>query len=47
MRGEMPKDIPIKEFVPEKIGVNTKLAALYGVTIPDSLLKKAAIVKGK
>jgi putative ABC transport system permease protein len=47
MRGEMPQDIPIRDFVPEKIGVNTGLAALYGVVIPDSLLKKAAMVKGK
>jgi ABC-type uncharacterized transport system substrate-binding protein len=45
IRGEMPKDIPIREFVPEKIGINTGLAKLYGVAIPDSLLKKASIVK--
>jgi putative tryptophan/tyrosine transport system permease protein len=45
IRGEQPRDIPIRNFVPEKIGVNAGLAALYGVAIPDSLLKKAAIVK--
>jgi putative ABC transport system permease protein len=45
IRGETTKEIPIKDYVPEKIGVNLKLAALYGVKIPDSLLSKAAIVK--
>jgi putative ABC transport system permease protein len=45
IEGENPKDIPIKEFVPEKIGINLSLAKLYGITIPDSILKKAAIVK--
>jgi putative ABC transport system permease protein len=45
--GQMPKDIPIKAYVPEKIGVNKDLAKLYGIKIPDELLKKAAIVLGK
>lgn len=45
IRGEATKEIPIKDYVPEKMGVNLKLAALYGVKIPDSLLSKAAIVK--
>ena len=45
IRGEMPKDIPIREFVPEKIGINMGLAKLYGAAIPDSLVKKASIVK--
>jgi putative ABC transport system permease protein len=41
----MPKDIPIREFVPEKIGINKGLAKLYGVAIPEGLLQKASIVK--
>jgi putative ABC transport system permease protein len=45
IEGEDPKDIPIREFVPEKIGINLSLAELYGVTIPESYLKKAAIIK--
>ncbi len=47
MRGERPQDIPIKDFVPERIGVNKELAALYGVAVPAGMLKKAAIVKGR
>jgi putative ABC transport system permease protein len=43
--GINPKDIPIKEFVPETIGINLSLARLYGITIPENILKKAAIVK--
>jgi putative ABC transport system permease protein len=43
--GEHPKDIPIRDFVPEKIGINQALARLYRVTIPEELLKKAAVVK--
>ena len=45
IQGENPKDIPIKEFVPEKIGISLSLAKLYGITIPESILKKAAVVK--
>ncbi|OPY77306.1 MAG: beta-methylgalactoside transporter inner membrane component [Syntrophorhabdus sp. PtaU1.Bin153] len=43
--GESPKDIPIKDYAPEKIGVNQDLARLYGVKIPEHLLKKAAVKK--
>ena len=45
IEGENPRDIPIKEFAPEKIGINLSLAKLYGVTIPESILKKAVVVK--
>jgi putative tryptophan/tyrosine transport system permease protein len=45
INGEDPKNIPIREFVPEAIGVSVKLAARYGVTIPEDLLKKAIVVK--
>jgi putative ABC transport system permease protein len=45
IEGEDPKDIPIKEFIPEKIGINLSLAKFYRVTIPESYLKKAAVVK--
>jgi ABC-type uncharacterized transport system substrate-binding protein len=43
--GEETKNIPIKDFVPEKIGINAGLAKLYGVAVPEAFLKKAAIVK--
>ena len=43
--GEDPQNIPIREFVPEAVGVSLKLAARYGVTIPDDLMKKATVVK--
>ena len=45
INGEDPKNIPIREFVPEAVGVSLKLAARYGVTIPDDLMKKATVVK--
>lgn len=45
INGEDPKNIPIREFVPEAIGVSLPLAARYGVTIPDEYLKKATVVK--
>jgi putative ABC transport system permease protein len=43
--GEETKNIPIKDFVPEKIGINAGLAKLYGVAVPEAFLKKAVIVK--
>ena len=43
--GEDPRNIPIMEFVPEKIGIHLGLAGKYGVKIPDSYVKKAAVVK--
>ncbi|MEE9911812.1 MAG: hypothetical protein K4571_08815 [Deltaproteobacteria bacterium] len=42
---EKPQNIPIREYVPETIGISLALAARYGVTIPDEYLKKAAAVK--
>ncbi|MCX5813400.1 MAG: substrate-binding domain-containing protein [Proteobacteria bacterium] len=45
IKGEDTKNIPIRDFVPEKIGINAGLAKLYGVTVPDAFLKKAAIIK--
>lgn len=43
--GEATGDIPIRDYVPEKIGVNSELAQLYGVNIPKNLLNKAAVYK--
>jgi putative tryptophan/tyrosine transport system permease protein len=43
--GEETKNIPIRDFVPEKIGVNAGLAKQYGVTVPDGFLKRAASIK--
>jgi putative tryptophan/tyrosine transport system permease protein len=45
IRGEATANIPIKEFVPEKVGVNTDLAKRYGVFIPEEFLKRAANLK--
>ncbi len=43
--GEKPQNIPIREYVPEAIGISLTLARRYGVTIPDEYLKKAVAVK--
>jgi putative tryptophan/tyrosine transport system permease protein len=45
INGEDPKSIPIREFVPEIIGISLKLATQYGVTIPDNFRKKATVLK--
>jgi putative tryptophan/tyrosine transport system permease protein len=45
IRGEETKSIPIRDFVPEKIAINTDLADLYGVIIPEVFLKKAVNLK--
>jgi ABC-type uncharacterized transport system substrate-binding protein len=45
INGDNPKNIPIREYVPEAVGVSLALAARYGVTIPADLLKKATVVK--
>jgi putative tryptophan/tyrosine transport system permease protein len=41
--GEAPRDIPIRDYAPEKIAVNQDLARLYGVGIPEDLLRKAGV----
>jgi len=45
INGEDPGNIPIREYVPEAVGVSLPLAARYGVIIPDDYLKKATVVK--
>ncbi|MEN6621016.1 MAG: ABC transporter substrate binding protein, partial [Smithella sp.] len=45
IEGKNPKNIPIREYVPESIGISLKLAARYKAAIPDNLLKKAVVVK--
>ncbi len=45
IEGKDPKNIPIREFVPEIIGISQKLAARYGVTIPDDFKRKATVIK--
>lgn len=47
IRGEDPKDIPISNYVPEKMHVNSALAQEYGIVLPDSFLARAAFVKRK
>ena len=44
--GESPKDIPIREFAPEKIFVNVALAEEYGIHLPRDFLERAARVIG-
>ncbi|MEQ8223499.1 MAG: ABC transporter substrate binding protein [Candidatus Eremiobacterota bacterium] len=44
IKGENPKDIPVENYVPEKIYVNLKLAKQLGIEIPENILKKAAKV---
>ncbi|MBF0550360.1 MAG: hypothetical protein HQK60_07485 [Deltaproteobacteria bacterium] len=43
--GQDPKNVPIKNYVPEKMVVNAALAREYGLTIPDSILRQAAEVR--
>lgn len=43
--GENPKDIPINDYVPEKLNINLALAREYGITIPPEILGKATRVK--
>ncbi len=43
--GEDPAGIPIRDYVPEKMGINLSLVKLYGLTVPDAVLKKAVTVK--
>ncbi len=45
INGKAPKDIPIREYVPEMIGIHEGLVLRYGVTIPDELRKKASVAK--
>jgi putative ABC transport system permease protein len=45
INGENPATIPINNYVPEKIAVNASLAKEYGITIPETVLKKASYVK--
>lgn len=47
IRGEDPKTIPINDYVPEKIAVNSNLAREYGVRVPDSVMSGAASGRGK
>jgi len=44
IKGENPKDMPVENYVPEKIYVNLKLAKKFGIEIPEQVLKKAAKV---
>ena len=42
IEGESPGEIPINNFVPEKIYVNLELAEHYGMEFPEKFLEKAA-----
>jgi putative ABC transport system permease protein len=42
IRGEDPQDIPIKDFVPQKMAVNQALAKEYGIVLPADILRQAA-----
>jgi ABC-type uncharacterized transport system substrate-binding protein len=39
--GTHPEDIPIDNFIPEKLYLNMKLAKQYGIDIPESVIQKA------
>ena len=45
IEGESPGEIPINNFVPEKIYVNLELAEHYGMVFPEKFLEKAANIK--
>jgi len=40
--GEDPKDIPINNFVPEKMNINLALAREFAITIPPAMLSRAS-----
>jgi putative tryptophan/tyrosine transport system permease protein len=45
IRGEVPRNIPINDYVPIELAVNLALAGEYGVNIPPEVLIWAARVK--
>jgi putative ABC transport system permease protein len=45
IKGEDPKNIPINDYVPEKMYVNQALAREYGINLPVAFLKRATTVK--
>ena len=47
IHGANPKDVPINNFVPAKMGVNRELIQEYGLSIPEEFIKRAAKVKEK
>jgi len=44
-KGGNTKNIPIKNYVPEKFYLNLALANEFGIKIPDSFIKKANMVR--
>lgn len=44
IRGEKPKNIPIRNFAPEKYNINLKLAKIYGINIKQNIIENADIV---
>ena len=47
IHGADPKDVPINNFVPKKMGVNRELIQEYGLSIPEEFIKRAAKIKEK
>lgn len=45
IQGTSPGNIPVKMFVPEKIGLNITLAKRLGIKFPDWLIKQAEYTK--
>jgi putative tryptophan/tyrosine transport system permease protein len=43
--GEAPEAIPIENYTPDKMHINTALASEYGLSIPETILKKAAEIR--
>jgi putative tryptophan/tyrosine transport system permease protein len=43
--GKDPKDIPIQDYVPEKLAINETVAKKYGIPLSQRLLARAHIVK--
>lgn len=46
LRGEAVQDMPIEDFVPETLCLNTAQAAQYGVALPAELLRQAGNLEG-
>jgi len=44
VKGELPKNIPIEKYVPERYNINARVAKQLGISIPDNILSGANIV---
>ena len=41
IEGEAPKNIPIRDFAPQKFSINLKIAEDYGIPVPEEYIERA------